>query len=904
MRIQQRYTQISSGSTLTISAVISNHTAKSISYRPILYCTPFQQITTQQPEIVVAAGDSALLTATMYIPRSTSADKNYLITWKAISTDHILTDSTTISLTPVNRISLQVLEPDIYLLSGKNEADVSLKCSNTGNISQKVTIAVTDPLQSQKELTLSTLTVNGFSDTIVHFRIRIPHALMANTRNQLRITGQNANNDIIATLPVTVYNVSNQRNYAADLSPEGNATGPGHTVAIYSRMTGSDYHYLEALAGGQADLTENKKLRYQADARYFTHAKTWMLTNTFINYQNPACDLTAGSIFRSYEMMLSGRGAAAILTPDTLFKFEAGYVNGNYNLIGSFTGSNNEFYTPYNAYFLHTSFHLSDAVNGNAQFIFQQNPEERKDDVLGGGSVGWQSPNGKHQMEGGAYTSYSTTQEYEHDSKNARGFAGAFNYTYIGKRWQGISINYYSTPFYAGVRKGVLNLDQKIIFTPSGGQPWYIRYSQFGATPQYISPVYKGYYDNYFLRTLELGTTKVLNEHWQLGLKPYYYEEHTEYSNGFGMISPSLQSVRLSGDLRYQGQNGQLFWITADMGVNKGNTAVYTNFFAFRIYSGLTYKHFLLNAFIQHGPYLAGEMNQYVLPGKKYQLISISPGYSGHLFHNRLSFQVFDYITYQSSFNRLYNNLSVNTIYRVSPRLTLEAGYNRIYGGFGEQINGIDIGVRKQFGGNKVPLNTIGTLDIFLFEDDNSNYSLDPGEHPARNVMVRINQEVFVTGNEGRITFKNLPNGPVKISILSAGGYFTSDRVISVNGKTHIQIPLHKIGVIQGHVMLQKESLSYSTDESVAAIAVTAKDPTGKIFMARTNENGIFTLYAPSNTYTITVDAGSLPEKYQYVEPPQQITLTTSTPVKVGLHIQVQKRPVKVKRFGNSTAKN
>ncbi|RBL92465.1 hypothetical protein DF182_07750 [Chitinophaga flava] len=885
-------------------AIISNHTAKSISYRPILYCAPFQQITSQQPEVVIAAGDSALLTATIYIPRGAAADKNYLITWKAISTDHTLMDSTTISLTPINRISLQVLEPDIYLLSGKNEADVSLKCSNTGNISQKVTITVTDPLQPQKELTLSTLTVNSFSDTILHFRIRIPGALMANTRNQLRITGKNSNNDIITTLPVTIYNVSNQRNYAADQSLDGNVTGPGHTAAIYSRMTGSDYHYLEALAGGQANLTETKTLRYQADARYFTRSQTWMLTNTFINYQSPACDLTAGSIFRSYEMMLSGRGAVAVLTPDTLFKFEAGYVNGNYNLVSSFTGNNNEFYTPYNAYFLHTATHFSDALNGNAQFIFQQNPQELKDDILGGGSLGWQSQDGKHQMEGGAYTSYSTTQEYEHDGKNARGYAGTFNYTYIGKRWQGVSINYYSTPFYAGTRKGVLNLDQKIIFTPGGGQPWYIHYSQFGANPRYISPVYKGYYENYSLRTLELGTTKALNEHWQLGLKPYYYEEHTEYNNGFSTISPNLQSIRISGDLRYQGQNGQLFWITADIGFNKGNTTAYTNFFAFRIYSGLTYKHFLLNAFIQHGPYLAGEMNQYLLPGKKYQLISISPGYSGRLFRNRLFFQVFDYITYQSSFERLYNNLSVNTTYRLSSRLTLEAGYNRIYGGLGEQINGIDIGIRKQFGSSKAALTTNGTLDIFFFEDNNSNYLFDPGEHPARNVMVRINQEVFVTGNEGRITFKNLPNGPAKISILSAGGYFASDSIISVNGKTQIQIPLHKIGVIQGHVMLEKESLSYSTDESVAAITITAKDPTGRIFVARTNENGIFTLYAPSNTYTITVDPQGLPEKYQYIEPPQQITLTTSTPVKIGLRIQVQKRPVKVKKFGSSTAKN
>jgi hypothetical protein len=170
--------------------------------------------------------------------------------------------------------------------------------------------------------------------------------------------------------------------------------------------------------------------------------------------------------------------------------------------------------------------------------------------------------------------------------------------------------------------------------------------------------------------------------------------------------------------------------------------------------------------------------------------------------------------------------------------------------------------------------------------------------------MVRINQEVFITGSDGKVVFKDMPDGRARISILPSGGYFASDSLIWVNGKTHLQIPLHRMGVIQGHVMLDKEAMSYNTDESVAAIGITAKDPTGKRFIAHTNENGTFTLYVPSNTYTIAIDAGSLPERYQYIETPKEIILTNNNPVDVGLHVKVQKRPVKVTRFGITTAKN
>jgi hypothetical protein len=899
IQVREKYAGISSGTTLTLVAIVKNPTTSSLTFKPTLSYAPFQLVTNLPAEMTIPAGDSGVVTATVYVPRSVAADKNYSLIWRLPNGN---TDSISVSVKPVSRVSIQLVEPSVYLRNGKNEADVDVRCSNTGNTAQLITLTVADPQQgSQKEQQLASVLINSFTDSILHFRIRIPGALMANTKNELRITGK-LNGNIIATLPVMVYNVASRRSYGSDVMVDNSFYGPGHTFGLYSRMMGTDYHYLNALAGGQVDFSEDNKLVYQADARYYTSTKTAMLTNTYVNYNTRQWDFSAGSIFRSFEMMLSGRGAAVGFKPNDGQMIEVGYVNGDYNMLGSFGDS---FYHPTDAFFLHSSFKLSDFATAGAQFIYQRDPLSRKDDALGGGSVNWHTEENKHTIDAGAYTSYTTTGPYEKDGKNGRGYAGTLNYVYSSKRWQGLSMNYYSTPLYAGIQKGVLNLDEKVMYSPGPGRNFFARYNQYRAKPEYISPIFNGYYIHYFLRTMEVGMTKTLSDRWQMGLKPYYYEEETEYNFGTGQLSPTLRAARISGDIRYQGKNGQSFWMNIDAGAGSGNIDLYKNFFAFRVFAGVNYGHFLLNAFIQNGPYVAGEMTQYSLRGKKYQLVSVSPGYTGRLLHNRLFFQVFDYIVYQSGIDRVSNNVSANLVYQVKPKLAIEAGYNRLQNGFGQQLNGFDIGIKKHIGGNKiVNARGIGTLNLFLFEDANGNYRMDAGEQPARGVMVRINQEVFITGPDGKVSFRDMPNGRARVSILPSGGYYASDSLIWVNGKTDRQIPLHRMGVIQGRVVLDKELMSYNTDESVAAIGVTARDPAGKRFVAHTNEFGNFVLYVPSNTYMIAVDAGSLPEKYQYVEAPRQVVLTNDKPVDVGLHVQVQKRPVKVTRFGVATVKN
>jgi hypothetical protein len=898
--IRQHFMEAGSGTTLTLQAFVHNTGHDTIAYTPTLTCAPFQLLTAM-PRISVAPGGNTVITATVYVPRGVTADHSYKLRWElqpANKDANRLTDTVTVALTAVERVFMQLVEPDVYLHNGSNEADIAVRCSNTGNTSQPVLLTIADPLQPQKDITVGSFVLKSFSDSLVHVKVKIPAGILTNNRAQLRITGHYGENSMMAVYSVNVLQLTNSRNYTPNETMSIGSVQPQHVFGLASRMTGTQFHYMDAQASGGFNLSENNRLGYQADARYFTHDRTWMLINTFLNYQSPRWDATAGSIIRSYEMMLSGRGVAATFKPTETLGVEAGYINGNYDLLGQY---NNFDYKPTDAFFLHTGFQFAERTIGTAQFIYQRNPFGQTDDALIGGGLVWTPENEQHHFDAAAYTSYSTTSSYVHDGKKGRGVAGTFNYSYTAKRLQLISRNYYSSPLYAGLQKGALNLEEKAMYTPAAGRTFWLRYSQYQFKPSYISPLYNTYTNNYFMRTVEAGMSQRLNERWQMSIKPYYYEEYAEYGPAVSLIPPRLKSVRLNGDIRFQGKAGQNFWVNADAGYGNGNIKGYENFFAYRINAGCFWNHFTFNAFIQEGAYQAGDMNVFSLTGKKYSYLSFSPGYNRMFFRNKLMLNIYDYVTYQSIFNRWYNNFSVNANYRIRPRLLLEAGYNTIRYGFGEQLNSFDVGIRTLLGASKIVGG--GKLEILFFEDLNGNYRWDAGEPSASNVMVRINQDVFITGNNGIISCRNMPHSRTRISILQAGGYFASDSLIWVNGKTHLQIPLHKMGVIQGRIVLDKDVTSYNTDENVAFIVITAKDPLGKRFTARTNELGIFTLYVPANKYTVGVDATSLPEKYEYAGPPSEITLTTTAPVEIGLHVQVQKRPVKVIRFAGTAAR-
>jgi len=896
MHLREDTLHAAAGHTVSMQAVFYNHGTDTATYRLKLHETVFQPINAIPVRLVIPPGDSALIPVSLYIPRKAIAGKEYMIALHALPQDErtrvVLPDTAFISIAPVRQVYLQMMEPEVYVKAGQRNAEFSLQCNNVGNAGQLVQINISDPQQQLSTQTLAGFYIPGFTDTTLQITLPLPPALQQNPDSRLKITGQYADSTVFSTLLVRLYSVNSRKDYGMYDAPAG-AGGPGHIIGVYSRFTGSQYHYMEGVAEGNFHFTPDRQLHYQADALYYTNTGSLFFLNTYLHYTAPFWGLQVGNLYRSYEIMLNGRGAALELTPANGQRLEAGYVNSRYNLAGTFK---NEFYfRPYNAFYLNTSNRISGSITAGSQFIAMLDPQEQVNRYLGGGGISWK-PAGPQQLEARAYISQSGTGTYVQDGITRRGAAGALSYNYSGNRWQLQSANYLSTKAYAGLQKGAVNLDEKLVFTPHSGLYYWLRYNQYAYTPERISPVYSAFGGAYKLRTAEAAVGWSAGELWQFMLRPYYYREQNRYDTAFGLQPAGISAGRLNADARYHTRNMHLFSLNLDGGIAQGSIAAYNRYFSFKLNAGYQYKHVSFNVLFQEGPYYSGELSIYAYTGNRYRLLMLSPAYTGYLFHKKLQLQAADYVIYDGSFRRWTNNLNLQAVYPLRGGITLEAGFTQIRYGFNQQLQSLDLGIRKTFAGKAAAGNN-NALDLFFFLDNNGNYRLDEGEQPARNVLVRINKEILATDENGKIVYKHLPAGIVTIGIVHAGGYFTSDRSATVNGRTHLEIPLHRMNAIHGQVTLQRNSISYNTDENVANITIVAKDAAGKSFSARTNEQGAFTMYVPANTYAVTLDVGTLPQKYECADPVRRVVLTSRQPVDVKFRVQVQDRPVKIKKF-------
>ncbi len=133
---------------------------------------------------------------------------------------------------------------------------------------------------------------------------------------------------------------------------------------------------------------------------------------------------------------------------------------------------------------------------------------------------------------------------------------------------------------------------------------------------------------------------------------------------------------------------------------------------------------------------------------------------------------------------------------------------------------------------------------------------------------------------------------------MQSAGYVGENASVFVNGKTYLQIPLHKMAMLKGSILLQKQEFSYETDESINNIRVIATDSKGKNYTALTNDQGEFVMYLPENSYEMHINTASLPAQYELIDVSKNIKVTNGYNNPVIFKILVKKRQINIKKFG------
>ncbi len=898
-----------SGATKHINAHLINLGTTAIKIHPTISINTLKVIGSEHDSIIIPAHDTMFLPINLFIPRKAKADSSYTLHVEAnlpnVISSHFFSDAI-IKIEHTRDIYAALIESEMYIHTPSEAIEIKVRCSNIGNAGETVHFAINNQFNSEKNKNGQVnYFIPAFTDTLLTIRYFLPEPLFVQNNIQLHILGEFTSNDsIFSSHLFNVFNVNSQKNYYdQEVTTSVNSN---NMVGIYLRDASSENKYYEVITDVNKQLT-NGDLHYHIDGFVYPKnngASPVELMNTYINYTgNNGLSLKAGDIYRNLEMPLSGRGISVKYSSDNKKQYELGYVNGNDNIVGDFKLAG---FAPYNSLFGSYTNKLSETSQLKSQVIQLFDPFNHANSLLFGGSMDWNVKK-KQFFSLGIYNSFSNNANYDSVKQKVTGAAVSFSANTFIKKWQIVSNNYLSTNSYAGLQKGAVNLEEKISYSIKSDFNFWAKYFKFSNTPNYLSPYASFLNLNDYLETVEVGLEKRFGRA-SLTIKPYYYTESNTYNAAGNVFAQSITSKRISFVINYSSLNHQLFSLSIDDGASTSNNVGYKNFNSWKVAANYQYKRFAINAFLQNGPFYPTELNVYAATGRKYELYTVGPSFNGAVFHKRLMLSISEFITYDNSYEKWTNNISMHGSYKLPHSMSLEMNYNQVRNTlFQNNLNNnsrIDIGLVKKLGTEKTRKGEKGSLELLVYLDLNGNDHYDIGEPLAVNTIVKINNDIFTTDLMGKIFYNNIPGGDYNISVLQSAGYVGENTAIFVNGKTYLQIPLHKMTLLKGSILLQKQEFSYETDEAINNIRIIATDNKGKNFTAITDDRGEFVLYLPEGDYTIHINPSSLPTQYEAMDVSKNIKVTNGFNNTLVFKVLVKKRQINIKKFGANGQSN
>src|SRR5690606_2929056 len=214
---------------------------------------------------------------------------------------------------------------------------------------------------------------------------------------------------------------------------------------------------------------------------------------------------------------------------------------------------------------------------------------------------------------------------------------------------------------------------------------------------------------------------------------------------------------------------------------------------------------------------------------------------------------------YSELYENLNRNVTGNLEYRLSPSWSLMGNFNYSHykslgesGGYTGQNYQLRIGLKKYF-----PVATAienHKVSFLIYEDQNFNGMLDIGEAVLSNEVVRLDRYVAITGEDGKVTFQNVPSGSYTLKVNEqSGSRLTIDPEIVVNHHLNMQVGMVKNIRIIGKVEEVRQSYDV-LETNVAGMKVYARSEDGVIETTVVNQEHEFEFFLQYGSYQIYIE--------------------------------------------------
>lgn len=835
----------------------------------------------------LSPGDSTFISVRLFVTRKANAGKAHTVRLVVHNGDqHIAESHLRISVAVKKDVSLTGLLPDVMLESINDSLTIPVRINNSGNSTQRINVLAQFPGRSGESQNTE-LNLAAYRDTIIRFRKAVDRHLLDPSGSRITIIGMYQSGEIFGMAYTHIQSARNMRNYHAESVL--NRYDDNNAISLGGQNLGNR-NEAYTLTGRGSIVMPDGSVRFNLDATAWknnTYSPS-MVRNTWIDVQRGNIGIRAGNISRSSEINLIGRGVSASFHDTARNNFyEAGYISSNPNLIGSYYG-----FFPAGEAAWGSIRHRQKAWQLQSSVVYETNPLLNAKSYLVSNEF---AIVGLKDIKVTSFVNFSHQQTLRAVQVSKFGFATSLLATGQSGKLHFNSTNFYSSPYYAGIRRGSLMISNRVTWFGDLSTLWgsfaYQNYKP-GSLQQAFLPRY-GY-----LRA-EAGISKKPFEGFTFSAGPRYTSEHNnayQMPGTFGRMS--LQAWGIAGSINYALSETQFLSGEFESGIYRVSPGTITKL---HTRTSINYQHriFHLNAIYQAGNFYIGDVaNNLLSADKQNRMLSLTPTLNHHLFRNKT------HVTAGVSY--LYSSLTgTNSLFtgrldqEIGPATTLFMGINHNRFKYADGLynyNMIEAGITQKLARMRVGMRD-HTLAVTLFNDHNRNNEFDEGDTYANDQTIYINEAIFTTRKDGTVTYKKLPTGDYRISIPGRNGWYTPEQTIVVNKKTRMMIPLHRTGIVKGRIVYNAGEFSYEILRNLAGITILATHENGKTYTTRTNIDGAYIFYMPAGEYTIVVDKESLQPEVEPAFDSKTVTVDPQNIRTLDLELNVKTRRLETKKF-------
>lgn len=802
---------------------------------------------------------------------------------------------TSISMLPLRATELIVLTPSILLKQIGDSLTVNLLIRNAGNQVEELKLIASFPSDNgqgknvlQKDIKLSP----GMEQQISFGKI-INRELYQLNNFYVNIAGIYKNGELFGNGIAYVQNAAANRQFVSAEMPQNilnrNLT---NQISLSSQNLFSDSQSWQLNGTGATQLGHGI-LGFSVDAyQWNSLANRPLISNTWLNYEGDKKGITVGNISENLESFINGRGVKIYTRADEdRHGVEAAFVQKSYNLLGD---NLNYGYSAYlKAIVKDTSGHEL-----SSSFIFDYAPLEQSRSILSANTV---SLLNKRNLVMSVNIGGGLSQDLLNPDDIKPSFALGTNFSGNWQKLNFSSNNFFSTAYYPGIRRGVLQLNERISRYFGKHNAW-LGFSLYNFDPAYQRNIFL-FQRNYSLQRMEAGWAIPVKVNLNLTLTASRDQEKSDY-NFLQTETNKLTAYRLNESINWHSSDfRQNIFFSMDNGFGQnmnGKTEL-----QLRLNATWSNSWMNLNAYLQKGSFLLAESYNTGLKEQEIYRFSISPSFHQYFFNKKLRAEA-GLIFYRDAF--FGNNITYTgkADYKITPKTAFyisSYAYQYRTSFANSSFRSLQAGItqklpdpRQHIPGKK------GNIAILIYKDNNQNGIFDAGDEPANSGTLLVNKIIFIIPANGTIQYSKVPYGDYSLNMPLQNGYQIMPMHITIDQKNiKINVPMQKSGNVTGRIAINfNETRSLQIDPSLAGINILIKGKDGMIRAVKTGEDGDYSVYLPEGDYQAYPDVMHLPEHVYFDGEPTLFTVKSAIATIIPtITLKVKEKKIEIKRFKN-----